>query len=102
MQDLPKELSESKALPFMRFFPAGKQGGVEIKLSGFNIQQTMKLIQDNASNKFDLPKYAHLSPHEISQQPLGSKITAEEVIEAENKKKEADKKRDSKYIKEDL
>ena len=87
----------------MRFFPSGKPAENEIKLTGFSIQQTMKYIQDNATNKIELPKYAHLSPHEISQEPLGSKVKAEDVIKAETKRKEADQKRDNKYIKkEDL
>lgn len=57
----------------------------------------MQYVAEHANNKIDLPPMAHLSPHEYSQTVYGDKIKAEEVVEAENKRREADKEREQKY-----
>jgi len=103
MQNLPKELSEYEDLPLYVFFPADREPLDAFLPDGYGIQSIMRYVQDNAVNKFDLPKFPHLSEHEYSAKPLGEKVSHKHVIDLEEKRKAMDKKWDEKYsIKEDL
>jgi len=69
----------------------------------FVVQKMMKYINKHAHTHFELSTFAHMSPHEYSQNKLGKKVTADHVIKLEEKRKLADKDRDAMYeIKDDL
>lgn len=63
----------------------------------FLVQKMMKYIQKEAHTPFELPSFAHMSPHEFSQNKLGKKVTADHVIGLEEKRKSMDRERDRSY-----
>ena len=92
LQDLPDALSTEKEVPLMRFYPDNQDPLEAYYPERTGVQQMMKYAQKHSTKKFDLPAFPHFSPHEFSQDALGNKIKYEEVIVAENKRKEADEK----------
>mmetsp|Transcript_7003 Transcript_7003/g.6186 ORF Transcript_7003/g.6186 Transcript_7003/m.6186 type:complete len:616 (-) Transcript_7003:23-1870(-) len=98
LQNLPKVFKEYEDQPVYVFYPADREPLDPINSENFLVQKMMKYIQENAQNKFELPSFHHMSPHEYSQHKLGEKIKAAKVIDLEEKRKRADKDRDARYI----
>lgn len=89
-------------MPLFVFYPADRDPLDPFSPDGYGTQDIMRYVQENAINKFDLPKFPHLSEHEFSQSEYGEKVTYMHVIEAEERRKAANKKREARYKKEDL
>ena len=96
IQDLPKELDEYRKQPVYVFYPMDREPLDPLEPDDMGTLKIMKYIHKHTRTEIDLPNFAHLSENEYSQSKLGQKISADDVIEADQKL------RDKMIIKEDL